>query len=76
MKQTNKDIFSIIFRERFISLLKDGYLLKVSTDTDTLWLRKLRHMTNGNEIILKAYPKTKCITQTTNGLMKFIGTYD
>lgn len=72
----HKDLFDIIFRERFVSLLEDGYLLKVDSTSPALWYRKLRHMTNGNVVVLKGYPHKKLIEQYTNGLLKFVGSYD
>lgn len=74
-RQRSEQRFRQIFGERVHSLTEDGYQVRVSTDTPTLLFCRLKHMANGNEIILKGYPATLSITQRTNHVLKFIGVY-
>lgn len=74
-RQRSEQRFRQIFGERVHSLTEDGYQVRVSTDTPTLLFARLKHMSNGNEIILKGYPATLSITQRTNNILKFIGVY-
>lgn len=74
-RQRSEQRFRQIFGERVHSLTEDGYQVRVSTDTPTLLFCRLKHMANGNEIILKGYPATLSITQRTNNILKFIGVY-
>ena len=74
-RQRSEQRFRQIFGERVKSLTEDGYQVRVSTDTPTLLFCRLKHMANGNEIILKGYPATLSITQRTNNILKFIGIY-
>lgn len=55
-----------VFQERVDSLLKDGYCKRVDTRLPHLWLVRMKHMANGNEILLKGYPSEGLITQQTN----------
>lgn len=55
-----------VFQERVDSLLKDGYCKRVDTRLPHLWLVRLKHMSNGNEILLKGYPTDGVIYQQTN----------
>lgn len=55
-----------VFQERVDSLLKDGYCKRVDTRLPHLWLVRLKHMSNGNEILLKGYPTDGVISQQTN----------
>lgn len=74
-RQRSEQRFRQIFGERVHSLTEDGYQVRVSTDTPTLLFCRLKHMANGNEIILKGYPATLSITQRTNNILKFISVY-
>ena len=74
-RQRSEQRFRQIFGERVRSLTEDGYQVRVSTDTPTLLFARLKHMSNGNEIILKGYPATLSITQRTNHVLKVIGVY-
>ena len=55
-----------VFQERVDSLLKDGYCKRVDTRLPHRWLVRLKHMSNGNEILLKGYPTDGVISQQTN----------
>lgn len=58
--------FTKVFEERVSSLVKDGYCKRVDTRLPNLWLVRLKHMSNGNEIVIKGYPIEEVITQQTN----------
>lgn len=55
-----------IFEERVRSLTDDQYCLRVLTRLSNIWLARLHHMSNGNDIVIKAYPKENRIVQYTN----------
>lgn len=61
--------FSNVFEERVRSFLDDHYCLRVSTQLPNLWLVRLKHMANGNTIVLKGYPMDGRIVQLTNGIV-------
>lgn len=55
-----------VFCERVRALTEDGYMVRVWTQSPSLWLVRLHHMCNGNDIILKCYPMEKKVMQLTN----------
>lgn len=55
-----------IFEERVCSLKDDHYCLRVLTRLSNIWIAKLHHMSNGNDIVIKAYPNENRIVQYTN----------
>lgn len=57
-----------VFNERISSLIEDGYVVQFKTLTavDNLWFATLRHRSNGNRVLLKAYPLENTILQYTN----------
>lgn len=57
-----------IFNERVQSLVEDGYVVqcRTITATENLWFATMRHRSNGNRIIVKAYPIENRIVQFTN----------
>ena len=61
--------FSKVFDERVSSLLADGYCKRVDTRLPHFWIVRLKHMANGNEIVLRGYPQESCIIQTTNNIV-------
>lgn len=61
--------FSKVFNERVSSLLADKYCKRVDTRLPHFWIVRLKHMANGNEIVLRGYPKDGCIIQTTNNIV-------
>ena len=61
--------FSKVFDERVSSLLADGYCKRVDTRLPSIWYVRLKHMSNGNEIVLRGYPQEGCIIQTTNNIV-------
>lgn len=69
MQHPIKDVFSITFQERLLSLLECRYMIRVRTQSDNLWYVRLKHMANGNEVVLKGYPKTRHLEQYTNHIL-------
>lgn len=57
-----------IFNERVQSLVEDGYVVQCRTVTaaNNLWFATMRHRSNGNRIVVKAYPLENKIVQFTN----------
>lgn len=57
-----------IFNERVSSLVEDGYVVQVRTITaiDNVWFATMRHRSNGNRVVVKAYPLENRIVQYTN----------
>lgn len=66
----NNELFTKVFNERIESLVKDRYCKRIDTRLPNLWFVRLKHMSNGNTIILKAYPQDSVIHQYTNGICK------
>lgn len=46
-----------------IDLRRNGYFVRLQVFNETFWYVKLRHFTNGNEIILKWMPSEWTITK-------------
>ena len=61
--------FTRVFNERVSGLLADGYCKRVDTRLSHFWFVRLKHMTNGNDIVLRGYPQEGCIIQTTNNIV-------
>lgn len=66
----NNELFTKVFNERIASLIKDRYCKRIDTRLPNLWFVRLKHMSNGNSIVLKAYPQDSVIYQYTNGICK------
>lgn len=66
MEQAQTLRLSNAFEERIRSLLDDRYCLRFQVKFSNLWFARLHHMSNGNDIIIKAYPKDNRIVQYTN----------
>lgn len=64
------------YLERLGGFLKDGYCLRHATKTDKACIARLKHMCNGNEIILHVDLERRTFVQYTNKLLKFIMVYD
>lgn len=71
MQNHFKDVFAITFRERLSSFLESRYMIRVQSQNDSLWFVRLKHMANGNEIVLKGYPKTRRVEQYTNHVLVY-----
>lgn len=61
--------FSKVFNERVSSLLADHYCKRLDTRLAHFWIVRLKHMANGNEIVLRGYPHDGLIVQTTNNIV-------
>lgn len=66
MEQAQTQRLSKIFEERVRSLTDDQYCLRVLSRLSNIWFARLHHMSNGNDIVIKAYPKENRIVQYTN----------
>lgn len=55
-----------VFEERIKSLLEDHYCKRVDTRLPHFWIVRLKHMSNGNEIVLRGLPMDGLIIQMTN----------
>lgn len=66
MEQAKTQSLSKIFEERVRSLTGDQYCLRVLSRLSSIWFARLHHMSNGNDIVIKAYPKENRIVQYTN----------
>lgn len=63
-----------VVTDKVTTLISDGYNIVVSCVSVCLIFYSLRHRTNGNKIIIKAYPKENYFEQTTNGKVVAKGT--
>lgn len=61
--------FTKVFEERLRSFLDDNYCKRVDSRLPNLWFVRLKHMSNGNTIVLLGYPLDGTITQLTNGIV-------
>ena len=61
--------FSKVFDERVSSLLADNYCKRLDTRLPHFWIVRLKHMANGNEIVLRGYPNEGWIVQSTNNIV-------
>lgn len=62
-----KSKFSKVFDERVNALVADHYCKRIDTRLPNLWFVRLKHMSNGNDIVLRGYPADGVLIQTTNG---------
>lgn len=61
--------FTKVFNERVSSLLADKYCKRLDTRLPNFWIVRLKHMANGNEVVLRGYPLEGLIVQTTNNIV-------
>lgn len=66
MEQAQKLRLFKVFEERVRSLTDDQYCLSVLSRLSNIWFARLHHMSNGNDIVIKAFPKENRIVQYTN----------
>lgn len=66
---TSHSRFTKVFDERVNSLMADHYCKRVDTRLTHLWLVRLHHMSNGNDVVLRGYPLDHMIIQTTNQIV-------
>lgn len=57
------------FNERIRSLRSDNYCVRVETRLPHIWIARLHHMANGNDIVIKAYPHMLKMEQLTNHVL-------
>ena len=58
---------SAVLFNRALSLVDEGYIFRVISNSPTLTFYKLVHRSNGNEIVIKGSPLDNWFTQTKNG---------
>lgn len=58
-----------VFDERVKSLVEDGFQKRFVHKSADLMLARLKHMSNGNEVVIKAYPTSLRIVQFTNHVL-------
>jgi len=58
---------SAVLLNRALSLVDEGYIFRIKSNSPTLTFYKLVHRSNGNEIIIKGSPLDNWFTQTKNG---------
>lgn len=61
--------FTNMFNERLSSLLADHYCKRLDTRLPHFWIVRLKHMSNGNEIVLRGYPQDGLLVQSTNNIV-------
>ena len=71
-----KSIITRGYLERLNSHVRDGYVVRHETKLPAFYLVRLKHMSNGNEIVIKADFEHLVLTQKTNKILKFICAYD
>lgn len=69
MPMEAKSKFTKVFDERVSSLLADHYCKRLDTRLPHFWIVRLKHMANGNEIVIRGYPQDSMIVQTTNNVV-------
>lgn len=61
--------FTKIYDERVRSFLEMHYCKRVESRLPSVWLTRLHHMSNGNDVVLKGYPQRGLIQQFTNRIL-------
>ena len=61
--------------ERMRSHISDGYVIRHASTLDNLYMCRLKHMSNGNEIVLTARLDYLTLTQRTNHIITFHNEY-
>ena len=56
-----------VLKNRTLSLINEGYVLRVYFNKPELFFASLRHKHNGNEIIISGKPCDNYFSQTRNG---------
>lgn len=75
MEQARMQRLSHDFDERVKSLKEDGYCQRVQVRSSSLLFARLKHMSNGNDIVISGDLERGSLIQKTNGIVKFIGAY-
>lgn len=60
---------SKLYCERVKSLLEDGYRLRHTANVGAIYITRLHHMANGNDIIIRVDYNTNELTQKTNHII-------
>lgn len=82
MKQTSPMLIDTPCRlvhdylERLRSHVQDGYVVRHETKLNTFYMVRLKHMSNGNEIVLKADFEHHSLSQKTNHILTHFQVYD
>lgn len=63
------------YEERIRALVADGYCLRYDYRSPTLAMARLKHMANGNHVILKADYNCRKLTQHTNNVLRYSHNY-
>ena len=69
MQMEAQSKFTKVFNERLSSLLADHYCKRLDTRLPHFWIVRLKHMSNGNEIVLRGYPQDGLLVQSTNNIV-------
>lgn len=64
------------FEERRLSLLSDGWREKFCARSCAVYLSSMYRPGTSRKIALRAYPVTRCVMQYTDGLLKYIHTFN
>lgn len=64
------------YLERLRSHVQDGYVVRHETKMDTFYMVRLKHMSNGNEIVLKADFEHYSLSQKTNHILTHFQVYE
>lgn len=56
-----------VLHDRAISFLGEGYMLMHEHNTPTLYVARLRHHFNGNEVTITGFPTENWFQQKVNG---------
>lgn len=63
------------YGERLRCLLEDGYKVRHSHEDDVLFVTRLHHMCNGNDIVLTANLHDGVLFQKTNHVLTYLCNY-
>lgn len=56
-----------VLRDRALSFVNEGYVIRVMYNTPTLFVSRLVHQYNGNEITITGFPRENWYQQKMNG---------
>ena len=62
-----------VFGHRGTSMVEEGYLIVSMSDLQSSHFVKLRHRSNGSQVTLQLYPKTRRMVQKRNGKLVYDG---
>ena len=64
------------FEERRRSLLSDGWKEQFCARSNAVWLSSMYRPGTSHKIALRGYPVTCCVVQYTDGLLRYIHTFN